>query len=106
MLKVANDVPQKLLDIFNDIDFNKIDSNVRRESIAKINEYTLKFAPLKTANTKQNEKPEVKKISKDFDIELLGLINKIDWSQIANVNLTMGISFIKTFTNKLPRKAK
>lgn len=101
-LKVAADVPQILLDLFNPVDFAKIEPEQKEIALQQIEKLTKSMTPMKNANTPKIANPEPKRIAKDFEQRLLDIFNKIDWSQVQNLNI--GINFLKSFVNKLPMK--
>jgi len=104
--KIAQDVPQVLLDLFNKVDFPAVNPEEKQIALDQIEKLTTKMIPLKTANTPKVQNPEPKKIAADFDQKLLDILNKIDWSTVDGARMTMGINFLKQFVSRLPQKKK
>lgn len=105
-MKINNNVPQWVLDIFNRINFKEIPAMQRRialnflENWANSNLYLL--------NPDKNYPEKKKIINKQFDLQLLELLNKYDYDSVQPVQKKLLKANLSTWEKKfnIPVKEK
>lgn len=95
-IKIAPDVPQELLDVFNRLRWSLMPKPLKQKILFELKMWADQNMQFKTGNEtlKSNAK---KTISRDFDKILLEMLNNYDWSIVTN-------SEIVTITNYLNHK--
>ena len=78
---ISPEVPQWLLDIFNKINFKQV-STFKKVQLITIMKFWANSNLKKLDPNKQYKKTGAKKISKDFDIDLLNLMNEYEYSSL------------------------
>lgn len=106
MAKVAPDVPQKILDIFNKVDYARITAIIRIPLMMQIRSWVGSNMPPKDPNVvyKAATGSPKKVVAKDIDEELLSILNNVDYAKVSKEKMTEVIAFLKTYITKLPQK--
>ena len=104
-LLVAPDVPQNILDIFNKIDFTKINFIQKNGFLLFLKNWVKQNLPLKNAGQKYPNTGGPKRISKDFDKQFLDMLNLIDYGNVTPEQMQFILDFTSKYLNNLPQKA-
>ena len=103
-MKVAPDVPQVLLDIFNKVDFGKVNKFLRGTLIKQIQSWVSSNIPMKSPSKHYKSSGGKKIIAHDFDKELLDILNAADYEMVNKATLDEAIVFLKKYIKILPQK--
>lgn len=97
-MKVNNNVPQWVLDIFNRVAFAKIPSVQRKVAISFLTNWANSNLLLMNPDKKYPVKQ--KKINKRFDKDLLDLLNKYDYDAVTDEQKLLLKSNLKVWEKK------
>lgn len=94
-IKIAEDTPQKLIELFKQIDINKIPENQHNSIIDNLKMIAKQYIPIRT------DKPRAKEIELDGCPQRLAtVVSQFDFAALGATKRTLGLSFIKSWLKK------
>ncbi len=106
-LLVAPDIPQWLLDDFNDVDYKSVKLKaVKKQLLTALVSWANQNVPRKIKSKQYAASGEAKIIAKDFDKQLLDVLNSYDYTAITPRQEADIRHFIAKYKHYLPLKKK
>lgn len=96
-------IPQKVLDVFNKIDFAKLNM-VQRQMFGLLENYIKGNLPMKQVGANYPAPKGKRQIAKDFDRNLLALLNNVDYAQMNDSQISSLLNQLQTYLKMLPKK--
>lgn len=96
-------VPQKVLDVFNKIDFVKLNM-VQRQMFGLLENYIKGNLPMKQTGVNYPAPKGKRQIVKDFDRNLLNLLNNVDYARMNETQISSLLTQLQTYLKMLPKK--
>lgn len=104
-LLIAPDLPQWLLDEFNQIDYKSKKMILFKSQIIKaLVSWANQNIPRKISSKTYQSTGEIKKISPDFDKQLLDVLNSYDYTALTDIQINLIKEFIGKYKHLIPIK--
>lgn len=103
---IAPDIPQKILDVFNPIDFQKIGTIEKTGMLMFIKSFCKNNLPYKKENKEYKKRDQKLKIARTFDPDLLNIINLIDWELVSDNVINDIVVMVSPFVVNMPKVSK